>query len=72
MNWEQASSREEKPWSSKKNSGIWIVQRDEKVFVSIVPSCSREELMPVIRGKILERLVFHPPLVFPTDCFPFF
>jgi transposase-like protein len=31
-----------------------LLKRDGNVFVSIVPNCSREELMPIIQGKILE------------------
>ena len=31
-----------------------LLKRDDKVFVSIVPNCSREALMPIIQGKILE------------------
>ncbi len=31
-----------------------VLKREGKVFVSIVPKCSREELLPIIQGKILE------------------
>jgi transposase len=31
-----------------------ILKRDDKVYVEIVPNCSREALMPIIQGKILE------------------
>jgi transposase-like protein len=31
-----------------------LLKRDGNVFVSVVPNCSREELMPIIQGKILE------------------
>ena len=31
-----------------------LLKRGEKVFVTVVPDCSRESLMPVIRGLILE------------------
>ena len=32
-----------------------LLKRGEKVFVTIVPDCSRETLMPIIQGKILEK-----------------
>ena len=31
-----------------------LLKRNGKVFVTVVPNCSREELMPIIQGKILE------------------
>ena len=31
-----------------------LLKRKGKVFVTIVPNCSKEELMPIIQGKILE------------------
>lgn len=31
-----------------------LLKRNGKVFVTIVPNCSKEELMPIIQGKILE------------------
>ena len=31
-----------------------LLKRDGKVFVQIVRNCTREELMPIIQGKILE------------------
>lgn len=31
-----------------------LLKRDGKVFVTIVPNCSKEELMPIIQGKIIE------------------
>jgi transposase-like protein len=36
-----------------------LLKREGKVFVSIVPNCSREELMPIISGKILEGSTVH-------------
>jgi len=36
-----------------------LLQRNGKVFVSIVPNCSREELLPIIQGKILEGSTIH-------------
>ena len=32
-----------------------LLKRGEKVFVTVVPDCSREPLMPVIKGLILEQ-----------------
>ena len=31
-----------------------LLKRNGKVYVTIVPNCTREELMPIIQGKILE------------------
>ncbi len=36
-----------------------VLKRDGKVFVSVVSGCSREELMPIIRGNILEGSTIH-------------
>ncbi len=36
-----------------------LLKRVEKVFVTIVPDCSRETLMPIIQGKILEKLTVY-------------
>ena len=36
-----------------------LLKRDGKVFVSVVPNCSREELLPIIQGKILEGSTIH-------------
>ena len=33
--------------------------RREKVFVTVVPNCSRESLIPVIKGLILEQLTIY-------------
>jgi len=33
-----------------------LLKRGSKVFVKAVENCSREELMPVIHGKVLEGL----------------
>ncbi|MBD5440134.1 MAG: transposase [Treponema sp.] len=33
-----------------------LLKRGEKVFVTVVPGCSKESLMPVIKGAILEHL----------------
>ena len=31
-----------------------LLKRGEKVYVAVVPDCSRESLMPIIKGLILE------------------
>jgi transposase-like protein len=36
-----------------------LLKRGGKVFVSIVPNCSREALMPIIQGKIIEGSTIH-------------
>ncbi|MDR3155687.1 MAG: IS1595 family transposase [Holosporaceae bacterium] len=36
-----------------------LLKRDGKVFVNVVANCSREELMPIIQGKILEGSTIH-------------
>ena len=36
-----------------------LLKRDGKVFVSIVKNCSREQLLPIIQGKILEGSTIH-------------
>ena len=36
-----------------------LLKRKGKEFVTIVPNCSREELMPIIQGKILEGSTIH-------------
>ena len=36
-----------------------VLKREGKVFVSIVPKCSKEELLPIIQGKILEGATIH-------------
>ena len=36
-----------------------LLKRNEKVFVTIVPNCSKEELMPIIQGKIPEGSTIH-------------
>ena len=38
---------------------FWLLKRKGKVFVPVVPNCSREELMPIIQGKILEGSTIH-------------
>ena len=41
-------------WAAWKTPVFGLLKRDGRVFVSIVENCSREELMPIIQGKILE------------------
>ena len=36
-----------------------LLKRGGKVFVKAVENCSKEELMPVIQGKVLEDSVIH-------------
>lgn len=36
-----------------------LLKRDGKVFVSIVKNCSREQLLPIIKGQILEGSTIH-------------
>ena len=36
-----------------------LLKRNGKVFVTVVPNCSKEELMPIIQGKILEGSTIH-------------
>lgn len=36
-----------------------LLKRNGKVFVTIVPDCSKEQLMPIIQGKILEGSTIH-------------
>ena len=36
-----------------------LLKRERKVYVQIVPNCTKEELMPIIEGKILEGSTIH-------------
>jgi len=36
-----------------------LLKRSGKVFVTIVPNCSRNELLPIIQGKIIEGSTIH-------------
>jgi len=36
-----------------------LLKRDGKVFVAVVKNCSREELLPIIQGRILEGSTVH-------------
>ena len=57
---------------------FWLSKRNGKVFVTVVPNCSKEEPMPIIQGKIpagstLRRMVGMPATtsfstITSTDC----
>ena len=36
-----------------------LLKRDGSVYVEIVRNCSKEQLMPIIQGKILEGSIIH-------------
>ena len=36
-----------------------VLKRDGKVFVTVVKNCSRDQLLPIIKGKILEGSTIH-------------
>ncbi len=36
-----------------------LLKRSGKVYVTVVPNCSKDELMPIIQGKILEGSIVH-------------
>ena len=36
-----------------------LLKREGKVYVTIVPNCSKEELMPIIQDKIIEGSTIH-------------
>ena len=38
-----------------KTPAFGLLKRGEKVYVTVVPDCSRESLMPIIKGLILEQ-----------------
>ena len=41
-------------WASWKTPVFWLLKRDWKVYTQIVENCSREQLLPIIKWKILE------------------
>ena len=47
--------REHPRGAAGKTSVFGLLKRGEKVFVTVVSDCSRESLMPVIKGLILEQ-----------------
>ena len=57
--WSAPGSREKRAWSGWQNAGFGLLKRNGKVFVTIVPNCSKEELMPIIQGEILEGSTIH-------------
>jgi len=36
-----------------------LLKRNGKVFVTVVPNCTKDKLMPIIQGKIIEGSVIH-------------
>jgi transposase len=38
---------------------LGLLKREGKVFVSLVKNCSKEEVLPIIQGKILERSLLY-------------
>ena len=52
---EQRESEEKRGrGASGKTPVIGLLKRDGKVFVKVVNNCSRKELLPVIKGQVLE------------------
>ena len=45
------------------NPCFWLTKRHGKVFVTVVPNCSKEALMPVIQEEILEDSTIHTALM---------
>ena len=39
-------------WAWGKTKVLWLLKREGKVYVQIVPDCSAKSLIPIIRGKI--------------------
>ena len=39
-------------WAWGKTKVLWVLKRENKVYVQIVPDCSAKSLIPIIRGKI--------------------
>ena len=39
-------------WAGGKTKVLWLLKREWKVFVQVVPDCSAKSLLPIIRGKI--------------------
>ncbi len=46
-------------WAAGKTPVFWLLKREGKVYVSVVPDCSRDSLMPIIQGKVLEGSTIH-------------
>ena len=45
--------------AAEKTPVFGLLKRGEKVFVTVVPNCSRESLMPIIEGLILEQSMIY-------------
>ena len=41
-------------WAAGKTPVFWLLKRDGRVYVTVVPDCSKDSLMPIIQGKVLE------------------
>lgn len=39
-------------WAWGKTKVLWVLKREWKVYVQVVPDCSAKSLIPIIRGKI--------------------
>jgi transposase len=46
-------------WAAGKTPVFGLLKRHGNVYVSIVEDCSRDELMPIIQGKVLEWSTIH-------------
>ncbi len=46
-------------WAAGKTPVFGLLKRNGNVYVSIVEDCSRDELMPIIQGKVLEWSTIH-------------
>jgi transposase len=46
-------------WAAGKTPVFGLLKRDGKVYVSVVPDCSRESLLPIIEWRVLEGSTIH-------------
>ena len=46
-------------WAAGKTPVFGLLKREWRVYVTIVPDCSKESLMPIIQGKVLEGSTIH-------------
>ena len=53
--WGASGSWQTRAWGSRQNTGFWATKKKG----TIVPNCSKEELMPIIQGKILKGSTIH-------------
>ena len=44
-------------WAGGKTKVLWLLKREGKVYVEIVPDCSAKSLLPIIRGHISDESV---------------